>query len=277
MMHDMTISIVSYCQKNLLNRCLAQINSLALPTTWQTVVVDNNSSDGSAEMVAKKYPWVKLIRLKKNLGFAGGHNTVYAQTDSPVFIVLNPDVMVLPGSLETLVQMFERFPKAAIVGPRLLNSDGSPQFSARRFYNCRTVACRRLPIPGRKKINDYHLMKDCDFNRLLSVDWILGAAMGVRRSAFSGGELFDTRYKLYFEDVDLCYFAKKRGWDVLYCPQSKMVHDHQRTSARIAFNSAIINHFISWIKFYLKSKKYPKVAENTVPTSSGTDGAYMKS
>ncbi len=277
-MSDVIISIVSYCQKNLLDRCLAHLKSLVLPTTWQTIVVDNNSSDGSADMVTACYPWVKLIRLKKNLGFAGGHNIVYAQTDSPVFIVLNPDVKVLPGSLETLVQMFERFPKAAIVGPRLLNSDGSLQFSARRFYNWRTVACRRLPIPGRKKINDYHLMKDCDFNRLLSVDWILGAAMCVRRSAFSGGELFDTRYKLYFEDVDLCYFAEKRGWDVLYCPQSKMVHDHQRTSARTVFNSSIINHFISWIKFYLKSKKYPKVAENTVPTSSiGTDGAYMKS
>lgn len=259
-MADVTISIVSYCQKTLLDRCLAQINTLTLPTTWQTIVVDNNSSDGSADIVAKNHPWVKLIRLKKNFGFAGGHNTVYAQTDSPVFIVLNPDVIVLPDSLETLVQMFARFPKAAIVAPCLLNPDASLQFSARRFYNWRTVICRRIPIPGRTKVNNYHLMKDCYPDQLRIVDWVLGAVMGIRRSAFNGKKLFDTRYKLYFEDVDLCYFAHKRGWDVLYCPQSKMIHDHQRASAKTLFNSATINHFISWIKFYLKSKKCPKVS-----------------
>ncbi len=260
-MSDVTISIVSYCQKDLLDRCLVSLYKLSLPSSWQIVVVDNNSSDGSAEMVAQIYPMVNLIRLKKNLGYAGGHNIAYSQTESPVFIVLNPDVIVLPSSLETLVQTFEKFPKAAIVGPCLLNPDGSLQFSARRFYDWRTVACRRLPIPGRKKVNDYHLMKDCDFNQVLNVDWVLGAAVGIRRSAFNERILFDTRYKLYFEDVDLCYFAKKRGWDVLYCPQSKMIHDHQRNSAKVFFNSAMINHFISWVKFYLKSRGRLKVNE----------------
>ena len=253
-MADVTISIVSYCQKTLLDRCLAQLNTLALPTTWQTVVVDNNSSDGSAEMVTKNHPWVNLIRLKKNLGFAGGHNTTYAQTSSPIFVVLNPDVIVLSGSLETLVQAFERFPKAAIVAPCLLNPDGSPQFSARRFYTWRTIVCRRIPIWGRKKVNDYHLMKDCKPNQLRSVDWVLGAAMGIRRAAFERNELFDPRYKLYFEDVDLCYFAHQQGWDVLYCPEGKMIHDHQRSSTNSILNMAKVNHFLSWLKFYKKSK-----------------------
>ena len=104
-------------------------------------------------------------------------------------------------------------------------------------------------------------MKDCYLNQLLKVDWILGAAMGIRRSAFGRKELFDTRYILYFEDVDLCYFAQKRGWDVLYCPQSKMIHDHQRVSAKTFFNSATMNHLISWMKFYFKSKLYIRANE----------------
>jgi len=260
-MSEISISIVNYCQKDLLDRCLAQINSLALPATWQTVVVDNNSSDGSAEMVAGKYPWVELISLKKNVGFAGGHNTAYAQTDSPIFIVLNPDVIVLSGSIETLVQALEKHPKAAIIGPCLLNPDRSIQFSARRFYTWRTVICRRIPIPGRTKVNHHHLMKDCNLNQLQSVDWILGAAMGLRRSAFKRERLFDTRYKLYFEDVDLCYFIKKEGWNVLYCPQSKMIHDHQRASAKQFFSTALTSHFISWIRFYLKSRKPLKISQ----------------
>jgi len=212
-------------------------------------------------MIAGKFPWVKLISLKKNIGYAGGHNTAFAQTESPIFITLNPDVIVQPGSLEILVQVLEKYDKAAIVGPCLLNPDGSNQFSARRFYTWRTVACRRLPIPGRKKVNDHHLMKDCDPEQVRSVDWILGATMAIRRSAFNAKALFDARYKLYFEDVDLCYFARRRGWDVLYCPQSKMVHDHQRTSARTLLSSAAIAHFVSWIKFYLKSKRYLKAEE----------------
>lgn len=262
MFADVTISVVSYSQKTLLDRCLAKINTLNLPATWQTIVVDNNSTDCSADMVAGNHPWVKLIRLNKNLGFAGGHNVAYAQTDSAIFIILNPDVIVLPGSLETLVQMFARFPNAAIIAPCLLNPDASLQFSARRFYDWRSVICRRIPMPGRAKVNNYHLMKDCDPEKLQTVDWVLGAAMSIRRSAFNGKELFDTRYKLYFEDVDLCYFAHKRGWDVLYCPQSKMIHDHQRDSAKKVLSSSLIHHFISWIKFYLKSRKHPKVSRS---------------
>ncbi len=253
-MSDVTISIVSYCQKDLLDRCLGSIENLGLSTKWRTILVDNNSSDGSADMVAMNYPWVELIRLRNNIGFAGGHNRAYARANSPIFFVLNPDVIILPGSLEALVGIFDEFPKAAVAGPCLLNSDGSRQYSARRFYTWRTVACRRLPIPGGGKHHDYHLMKDCQFKEPTRVDWILGAAMGIRRSAFKGRRLFDTRYKLYFEDVDLCYFAQTRGWDVLYCPQSKMIHDHQRASAKTFFSSAIINHLRSWIKFYLKSK-----------------------
>lgn len=253
-MNHVTISIVSYCQRNLLHRCLAQISSLALPSTWQTIVVDNNSQDGSADMVTNNYRWVKLVRLEKNLGFAGGHNIAYAQTDSPIFLVLNPDVIVLPGSIQTLIETFHKFPKAAIVGPCLLNPDGSPQFSARRFYTWWTIACRRFPIPGRQKVNAYHLMTDCDLSQLLDVDWILGAAMGIRRAAFARKKLFDSRYRLYFEDVDLCYFARKNGWDVLYCPSSKMIHDHQRVSASSIFNRAKLYHFVSWLKFWWKSK-----------------------
>ncbi|UCG48209.1 MAG: glycosyltransferase family 2 protein [Phycisphaerales bacterium] len=253
-MSDVTISIVSYCQKSLLDRCLSRIESLGLPETWRIFVVDNNSQDGSADMVAEKYPRVNLIRLKKNAGFGAGHNLAYAQTAGEFFFVLNPDVIVLPGSLEALVAALAERPDAAIVGPCLLNPDGSHQHSARRFYTWRTVLSRRLPIPGRKRVNAHHLMQDRDLKETSSVDWLLGAALGIRRSAFNGNALFDTRYRLYFEDVDACYFARKKGWDILFCPDSQMIHDHQRASAKTICSSAAIHHILSWIKFYIKTK-----------------------
>lgn len=270
-----TISIVSFRQKDLLERCLDAITRLALPNTWQVIVVDNNSGDGSARMVKRRYPFVKLLALKQNTGYAAGHNAAFARTTSPFFIVLNPDVIVLPGSLETLVRTLESFPNTAIAGPCLLNPDGSLQFSARRFYNWYTVLCRRLPVPGRKKVNDLHLMKDHTHDQILCVDWVLGAAMAVRTSAFDGNELFDTRYRLYFEDVDLCYFAQKRGWDVIYCPQSKMIHEHQRASATNPFCSAAIKHLVSWLKFYQKTKNYDsQTCTTATPNSTALFGKF---
>lgn len=250
-MHEAVISIVNYNQCELLNRCLANLKSLNLPESWCTIVVDNNSSDGSVDMVSAQHPWVKLIKSRKNLGYGGGHNVAYSQTESPYFFVLNPDVLILPGSIQHLRGTLDQFAKAAIAGPCLLNPDGSIQYSARRFYNWRTVLCRRLPLPGQKKLNSYHLMKDLNVNRPYNVDWIVGAALAIRRTAFPGNTLFDPRYKLYFEDVDLCYSAHEQGWDVLYDPNSKMIHDHQRASAN-ALSWAVCAHFVSWLKFYFK-------------------------
>ncbi len=263
-MAKVTISIVSYSQRALLDRCLAQLRKIGLPTNWCTIVVDNNSTDGSAEMVEERHSWVELVRLPENLGFGGGHNTAYKRTDSTFFFVLNPDVIVLPGSLEELVKKLEELTNAAVVGPRLLNPDGTIQFSARHYYDWWTVACRRLPLPGGRKVRDYHLMKEWDHADMRSVDWMLGAAMGLRRAAFAREELFDRRYKLYFEDVDLCYFARKQGWDVLYCPTSQMIHDHQRTSAKGLSVGAKLTHFMSWQKFWLKGKGWFEPEQTTV-------------
>lgn len=256
MTEPVTLSIVNYRSKKLLDRCLAQLASLGLPEDWQTTVVDNDSRDGSPDMVARKYPWVELIASDTNLGFGGGHNLVYRRSRARLFFVLNPDVIVLPSALETMVEAFGEHPEAAVIGPCLLNPDETCQFSARRFYDWRTVILRRLPLPGSQRVHDHHLMKGCDLSQTQAVDWVLGAAMGIRRAAFDREELFDPRYRLYFEDVDLCYFAEKAGWQVLYCPEAVMIHDHQRASAGNRFNSAARRHFMSWVRFYLKTKTY---------------------
>ena len=253
-MQDYIISIVNYRQKELLDRCLTQIKSLNLSDRWRIVVVDNNSADDSTGMVEEKHPWVELIKLSKNIGFGKGHNITYAQTKGRYFFVLNPDVIVLPGSLEELVKILDKHDRSAIVGPCLLNPDQSLQYSTRRFYNWWTILCRRFPIPGRERVNDFHLMKEWNHNEIQNVDWLLGASLGIRRSAFGQDKLFDPRYKLYFEDVDLCYFAHQQGWDVLYCPDSKMIHDHQRASAQKIFSKTKFYHFSSWINFYLKTR-----------------------
>lgn len=259
-MPDVVISIVNYHQPEFLERCLTQLETLTPPSSWATIVVDNESSDEAAEWIRDRHSWVRLIVSKENLRFGGGHNLAYAESDSRLFFVLNPDVIVLPGSLEALVNAFAAYPKAAVIGPRLLNPDRTPQHSARRFYDWWTVLGRRLPLPGRQRIHSNHLMRDCDLSTTQPVDWVLGAAMGIRRAAFGSERLFDPRYELYFEDVDLCYFAQKAGWQVLFCPEAVMIHDHQRASAKRLFDSAARQHFTSWLKFYRKARAYRRDA-----------------
>lgn len=257
-MFDATLSIVHYRQPELLRRCLRQIHTLNLSSSWKIIVVENSPENEAASIVCSEYPYVRLIRNQKNNGFGGGHNLAFATSQSKYFFVLNPDIVVLENSLYILIKCLEEHPKAAVAGPCLLNPDGTMQYSARRFYNWKTVCMRRLPFCIQSSIEDKHLMKDSDLSKVQKVDWVLGAAMAIRRQAFPQEQLFDSRYRLYFEDVDLCYFIQKKKWDVMYCPDSKMIHDHQRDSAK-GFNRKLFIHFSSWIKFWLKSKYDPTV------------------
>lgn len=220
---------------------------------FETVVVENSPTKEGAAIVEREFDQIRLIDNGRNNGFAGGHNLVYAASESPYFCVLNPDVIPLDGSIDRLIVALEEWPNAAIAGPCLLNADGSVQYSARRFFNWPTVLARRIPVDISGRLNDRHLMKDRDLSYTQNVDWMLGAALVVRRSAFPDQCLFDPRYHLYFEDVDLCYFAHQRGWEVLYCPDSRMIHDHQRESAR-GFNRKLVMHLVSWLKFNMKRK-----------------------
>lgn len=266
-MNKAVLSIVSFNQVELLRRCLGTLLSDSLPNRWDLIVVDNNSFDGSAEMVDREYPCVKLIRNDINLGFGGGHNLSWEKTESEIFFVLNPDILVRVKDLDSLMKAFEYYPRASVIGPKLLNPDGSVQYSARRFYNWRTILGRRVSIPGAKEIEDIHLMKDCDLSQTQPVDWVMGAVMAIRREAFQRRDLFDPRYKLYFEDVDLCYFTQTEGWQVLYYPECRIIHDHQRTSARGKFNKALLLHLQSWWKFYWKTVWYRIKGEYPIPAA----------
>ena len=253
-MAQVTLSIVHYRQPHFLCRCLAQIQSLNLPSSWETIVVDNSPDQQAISVAQADFDRIRLLQNGQNNGYGGGHNLAFSAADSEYFIVLNPDIVVLENSIELLIDYLDTHPITAIVGPCLLNPDKTMQYSARRFYDWKTVLGRRLPLFDKETIDYRHLMKDKDLSTAQTVDWILGAAMAVRREAIAGGVLFDPRYKMYFEDVDLCRTVQEHGWEVAYCPESKMIHDHQRISAK-GFNTKLFIHFSSWIKFWLKHKK----------------------
>jgi len=246
--------IVNYNSAKLLESCLSSLLANRPLCNMEVIVVDNHSVDGSVQML-EKFPGIRLTVENENRGFASAANHGYAQSKGIYCLILNPDVIILPGSVQALWKYMESCGDVGIVFPKLLNPDGSLQYSCRTFHTIWTIAMRRSPLgklfPNSRILRN-HLMMDWDHNSIRQVDWALGASMMVRKEAVSGNQLFDERFFLYFEEVDLCYQMKRTPWRVVYNPQATMVHRHLRQSAGRGFNRPKREIIRSWIKFKLK-------------------------
>jgi GT2 family glycosyltransferase len=223
--------------------------------SFEVLVVDNNSRDGSPDMVEREFPWVRLFRMDRNLGFTGGHNFALGHIRGQHAFLLNSDTIVHPGALEELVEFLEADPQRGIVAPKLLNPDGSLQYSARRFPNpvaamFRNTFLGRL-FPKNRYTRDY-LMQDWDHSSSREVDWVSGAAFLVRDEVMAKVGLFDPAYFMYCEDVDWCWRTWKHGYKVVYDPKAVVTHAIGRSTDRVA-NKMILRFHVSMLRFYRKN------------------------
>ena len=251
----LSIVIVNYDSSDDLAQCLASLLAHPPSCPHGVVVVDNASRDPGLAAVRRAHPDVRWIMNHDNVGYARGVNQGVAVVDADYALILNPDIVVLPGAIDALVALGDARPQAGIIGPQLINLDGSIQDSCRRFYTFRTLLLRRTVLgrlfPDARSVRE-HLMRDFDHRSERAVDWVVGAAMLVRRQARERAGLMDERFFLYLEDVDWCYRMWQSGWDVLYTPAARLVHGHRRASARKAFRRAYWSHLGSLISFYEK-------------------------
>lgn len=253
---DLSVVIVGYNSRENIAACLTSLERHPAATAaTETVVVDNNSSDGTAELVRENFPGVRLLENRENLGYSRAVNQGIRETEGRYVLILNPDVTVLPEALDRLVAFMDSHPVAAIAGAKLLNEDGSVQESCRRFYTFWTLILRRTFL-GRifrngRTIRRY-LMRDFDHNESREVDWITGACMMVRRTALADVGVMDERFFLYFEDVDWCYRTWRSGWKVFYIADAVMRHRHARESARRGISRQLLAHLLSLLHFYEK-------------------------
>ncbi len=231
----LTLVVVHYRTREPLARLLASLRA-ARPEPLREIVIVNNSGEPLDDLASGSEFPTRVLSPGENLGYARGVNAgIRAATEEDI-LILNPDIQVLPGSVEALVRCAEERPRAGIVAPKLVFPDGTLQLSVRRFYNAKTLLLRRLPLgPMAEKSRAVreHLMADWNHEETRSVDWALGAALFVRRRAMRDVGLMDERYFLYFEDVDWCQRMRRHGFEVVYCAESRMVHEHQRASARL--------------------------------------------
>lgn len=250
----LTIQIVNWNAREPLRAALRSILVHPPQCSYEILVLDNASSDGSVQMLEKEFPEVKLIVSEQNLGFSKGHNLAARAAQGKYLFILNPDTEVLPHALDWLVAYAEQHPEIGIIGPKILNPDGSLQYSCRRFPNPAAALFRNTPLgklfPNNPYTRDY-LMTDWDHNSIREVDWVSGAALFIRREVFEQLAGFDEQFFMYCEDTDLCYRAWQAGYKVVYYPEPKIKHAIGRSTDLVA-NKMIITFHKSMYLFYKK-------------------------
>ena len=237
--------LVNYNAGPELERALRSVADEMAGQSWEGVVVDNASVDGSAAAVYRFAPHLRLLRNNSNVGFARGINQGLAATAAPYVLIMNPDCRLMAGAMATLRGVLDAHPQCAIAGPRILNPDGSVQGSARGDPDMltglfgRTTMLRRivpfLPIAKRNIVVDGAIRSG---QKSVVVDWVSGACMLARRDALDAVRGFDERFFLYWEDADLCRRLRARGDHVRYVPGAAAIH-RVGQSSRTARASAI--------------------------------------
>jgi len=207
--------------------CLRSLEADVADDLAEVIVVDNASTDGTADLVAAEFPWVRLVRKVVRHGFATNCNLGSYFARGRYLMLLNPDATLAPGSLATLASHLERHPSAGAVAPSLTYPDGSPQPSARRFPTLAATLVRRTPlrqVTSLTRIETEHLAGVSDPQRACDVDWVLGAALMFRAQLYQDMGGLDEGYRLYCEDIDVCWRLHQWGLQVHYLPEASGTH-----------------------------------------------------
>jgi GT2 family glycosyltransferase len=219
---DVSVSIVNTGSRELLLACLESLAGAAA----EIVVLDNASEDGSAEAVRERFPEVRVIAQEFRAGFGANHNTVIRSTTGRYVYVLNEDTTADDWQLERLVGYLDEHPRVAALGPKLVYPDGRRQDSAWRFPTPLVSTLGLLSL-GRVGV------KQSRGETARSVDWVMGAALLLRRAALDEVGLFDEGFFLYSEEVDLQFRLRRAGWEVHYVPEATVVHHESQFSSAI--------------------------------------------
>jgi hypothetical protein len=226
-MVDLSVSIVAFRTPDLLRRCLSAVLMERGSLEMDVTVVDNASDDGSVDVVRSEFPWVRVIANPRNVGFGAAHNQALRQAVGRYWLVLNSDTVAAPGALRTLVNALDTDPSLAIAGPKLLYPDGTVQPSRRRFPTVATLFLESTQLqrfwPDNAVLRRYYV-EDRGDEDAQEVDWLVGACLCLRPEAIRQVGLFDERFFMYSEEIDLCRRLRAAGWRVRYVPRAAVVH-----------------------------------------------------
>ena len=264
MKYKVALTIINYNTKDLVLYCLKKIYRANIQLPFQVIVLDNASRDQLevVEAIQSSFAEVKLILSAENTGYTKGVNRCIQEAKEAEYVFnLNPDAFVEPNLVEKLVAYLDQHPEIGLLGPQLLNFDGSVQESSFCFLTPQIALYRRTILglfPFAKKELARFLMRDWDRKSIKEVDWILGAAFIFRREIVEKIGYLDEAMFLYLSDTYLAWKMWAAGYKVVYYPEVKMYHYHRKSSQNSYFFNLIFNraywiHISDGIKFFLKT------------------------
>ena len=269
-MVDLSIVIVSWNVRSLLRRCLHSVFSANSShdradrgqstastqhpaLTLEVVVVDNGSTDGSADMVQSEFASAHLLANADNRGFPAANNQGLALARGRHVLLLNPDTEVVDDALSVLVAFADTHPDVGVIGPQLLSPDWTVQSSRRRFPTLATAFFESTwfqPHAPRRLLDRYYVLDQPD-DLTLDVDWVKGAALMARQEAIEQVGLLDEGFFMYSEELDWCRRFRDEGWRVVYLPTARIIH-HEGKSSEQAVPARHIHFQTSKVRYFRK-------------------------
>lgn len=252
----LSIIIVSWNVREGLLRCIRSIEENKPSCTFEVIIVDNASTDGTVDIIQKHFSEISLIINNDNRGFAAANNQALKKSQSKYILFLGPDTIIHPKSLDILVEFMDSNEDAGACGPKLLNGEGTIQRSVRRFPSFRGVLYRHTAFRFLGIFKDEYkkwVMKDFKHNRQMDVDQVMGSALMMRMSVIEQVGRMDESFFMYYEEVDLCYRIKQAGWRVVFMPEAVITHLGGRSTGQIPVRKRIMA-MASLLKFFRKHR-----------------------
>jgi len=224
---DVSIVIVSWNAKNYLEECLTSLRSGNGELSVEIIVVDNASTDGTADLIRNQFPYVKLIENATNLGFARGNNIGIKLTTGKYICLINPDVNVLPDCLPKMYRFMEQSPTVGLLGPKMVALDGRALRSGMRFptiWNTFLRASAADSFLKGRAVQRSWLMNDFHFDQIRDMEVLNGWFWMARRQAVNQVGCLDERFFMYSEDIDWCKRFHLAGWRVVFYPDADAIH-----------------------------------------------------
>lgn len=252
---QVSVVIISWKMKDLLEKCLRSIYQFTKEISFEVVVIDNNSQDGTYEMIKKTFPEVKLIKNQENRGVAPARNQGILQTSGKYILILDADMELVDNSIKKLFDFMESNPSAGIVGSKLVDKNLNLQLSCKRFPTFLAFIFRRLEwidLIKHSKTLKHHTMQDWNHDELKEVDYVIGACQFFRREVINKIGLYDDKIFYGPEDIDFCLRIWKSGWKVYYYPFTYIIHHEQRITKKNLFSKISLKHFVGILYLYRK-------------------------
>ena len=243
---NLSCIIVSYNNSTPLRNCLESIYHTLREISFEVIIVDNSQNDSGMLSLKESYPQVQLIQNSQNVGFAKANNQAVRSAKGETLLFLNPDTILTDQAIEKMVAFLKSNADVGALGPKVLNEDGSLQYSCRRFPTLMTGFFNRYSLLSKWfPDNPYtvnYLMKDFSHDENREVDWLSGCCLMVPRAVFEKVNGFDEQYFLFNEDIDLCRTISQSGYKVMYFPSAEITHHVNTSNSKVPVAIIIKRH-----------------------------------